>query len=247
MKRLFIFSIFMLSVGCLQAQMSVGTFSLIPRIGVNVANIGNDHFNYSATPVNNELMREGKYRAGLAGGVDVQYQATDLLAVSVGAFFSRQGCRFDDVVSTKVEKNATMFDGMHNIHQTADYLQVPLMAHFYVDRGFSINAGMQIGYLLNAKFSYESTQYTETVDAKTKKVLRQYAVVDGQTIKDYETQFDVRSMFRKADVSLSMGASYEYMNVVLDARYCMGLLRTGDWSEGKNKVFQCTVGYKFAL
>jgi len=53
------------------------------------------------------------------------------------------------------------------------------------------------------------------------------------------------------DVSLPIGLSYEYMGVVLDARYNLGLTNVDD-SPGhddscKNRVFTFSVGYRFAL
>ena len=56
---------------------------------------------------------------------------------------------------------------------------------------------------------------------------------------------------KKVDVSLPIGLSYEYMGVVLDARYNLGLTNVDD-SPGhddscKNRVFTFSVGYRFAL
>lgn len=49
------------------------------------------------------------------------------------------------------------------------------------------------------------------------------------------------------DFSIPVGASYEYMGFVFDARYNIGLTKIVDGSDSKNQVFQFTVGYKFAL
>ena len=52
------------------------------------------------------------------------------------------------------------------------------------------------------------------------------------------------------DVSIPVGISYEYLNVVLDARYHFGLTKLykdESWPTEKNKVFTFTVGYKFNL
>ena len=50
--------------------------------------------------------------------------------------------------------------------------------------------------------------------------------------------------------SIPFGVSYEYLNVVLDARYHFGLTRLykdDSWPTEKNKFFTFTVGYKFNL
>lgn len=49
------------------------------------------------------------------------------------------------------------------------------------------------------------------------------------------------------DFSIPVGASYEYKNVVLDARYNWGLTKVFDNGDSKNSVFQITLGYKFGL
>ena len=54
---------------------------------------------------------------------------------------------------------------------------------------------------------------------------------------------------KKVNVSIPVGLSYEYMNVILDARYHIGLTKVNkvDGRDSKNKVFTFTVGYRFAL
>lgn len=44
-----------------------------------------------------------------------------------------------------------------------------------------------------------------------------------------------------------MGVSYEFKNVVLDARYNWGVTKVFDDADVKNSVFQVTLGYKFEL
>ena len=54
---------------------------------------------------------------------------------------------------------------------------------------------------------------------------------------------------KRIDVSVPVGISYEYRNVLLDARYNLGLLKINkdEYSTFKNKVFSFTVGYIFDL
>lgn len=62
------------------------------------------------------------------------------------------------------------------------------------------------------------------------------------------------------DVSIPIGVSYEYMGVILDARYNLGLTNASDISRVKdadgqpyikenckNKGFSLSVGYRFTL
>jgi hypothetical protein len=54
---------------------------------------------------------------------------------------------------------------------------------------------------------------------------------------------------KKVDVAIPLGLSYEYMNVILDARYNVSLTKAGkgDWDNCKNKALTFTVGYRFTL
>lgn len=50
------------------------------------------------------------------------------------------------------------------------------------------------------------------------------------------------------DLSIPVGLSYEYQNIVFDARYNIGCTKVfKDADKGYNNVIQITVGYKFAL
>jgi len=58
-----------------------------------------------------------------------------------------------------------------------------------------------------------------------------------------------RRLGRLSDVAIPIGISYEFSNVVIDARYCAGLVPLFDDSRSsdRNGVFQLSVGYKFDL
>ncbi|MBQ8456986.1 MAG: hypothetical protein IJ540_05230 [Prevotella sp.] len=47
--------------------------------------------------------------------------------------------------------------------------------------------------------------------------------------------------------AIPVGASYEYKNFVLDARYNIYLTKIYKDGDGRHSVFAITLGYKFAL
>lgn len=49
------------------------------------------------------------------------------------------------------------------------------------------------------------------------------------------------------DLSIPVGVSYQFNNIVIDGRYNYGVTKAFDGADYKNSVFQITVGYKFAL
>ena len=63
---------------------------------------------------------------------------------------------------------------------------------------------------------------------------------DGDDKKDKE---GVKSVI----MSIPVGASYEYKNVVLDARYNIGVTNVYKEGDAKQSAFVVTLGYKFKL
>ena len=63
---------------------------------------------------------------------------------------------------------------------------------------------------------------------------------DGDDTTDKE---DVKSVI----MSIPVGASYEYKNVVLDARYNIGVTNAFEEGNAKQSAFVVTLGYKFKL
>ena len=101
-----------------------------------------------------------------------------------------------------------------------DYLNVPILANVYVAPGLAVKLGIQPGFKLSAKAKAE---------------------VSGASA---ETDLDDIKGF---DLAIPVGVSYQYQNIVLDARYNWGVTKIMDDVDSKNSVFQITLGYKFAL
>lgn len=181
------------------AQHEVGSFTLQPKVGVNIASLTKSD---GADP-----------RIGLAAGVEGEYQATDIFSLSAGVIYSQQGNKYDKSY------------GNSNVKFTnkLDYINIPIMANVYVVKGLAVKLGVQPAFNVNSKFSTVAN------------------VAGTETKKSVDT--DVKSF----DFSIPVGLSYEYNNVVLDARYNWGLTKIADNSDSKNSVFQITLGYKFDL
>ena len=79
-----------------------------------------------------------------------------------------------------------------------------------------------------------------------------YYVVNGLALKagvqpGFLIAKDKNDDAKKFDLSIPVGASYEYQNFVFDARYNIGVTKVADHGDGYNNVIQITVGYKFKL
>ncbi len=77
MKKVFLLAVAMVMFVSARAQHSVGTFSVVPKVGFNLANLAGD-------------VSHNSMKFALAAGGDVVYQLSDLIALSGGAMVSMQ-------------------------------------------------------------------------------------------------------------------------------------------------------------
>ena len=103
-----------------------------------------------------------------------------------------------------------------------DYLNVPILANVYVAPGLAVKLGVQPGFKLSSKVKMEGSGIS----------------IEGESDDDGVKGFDL---------AIPVGVSYQYQNIVLDARYNWGVTKIMDDVDSKNSVFQITLGYKFAL
>lgn len=192
MKKLFLAVVAMMVSATTFAQNEVGQLTIQPKVGVNIANITDAD---DADP-----------RIGLAAGAEFEYGLTDNIGLSAGVLYSMQG-----VKTTIVDADCTL---------KLDYLNVPILANFYVAKGFAVKLGVQPGFKLSSKAKAKGSGASKEVD------------VDG---------------IKSVDLSIPVGLSYQYQNIVFDARYNWGVTKIVDDADSKHSVFQITVGYKFSL
>ena len=229
MRRLFLLSLFVFSVFAVQAQPKWGTWSVVPHVGVSFANLTND-----AIHVADNRISHSQTRIGFSGGADVYYQLTDKLALSGGVAYTQAGCNFKDIPADLSARSGTVF---HDSYFNLGYVDVPLLAHVYVSKGLSFSVGCQPSFLTKA------TAHAEMQDYET----------DGKGGIKYDknvvSKGDAKSLFKKTAFAIPVGVSYEYENVMLTARYNIGLTKVYDHEIGdsKNKIITVSVGYKFNL
>lgn len=241
-KKMALAALALMCATIVKAQQEVGTFSLIPRIGVNLSNISS---NDVATDLTTSASIDSKHKAGMKVGVDAEYQATRSLAVSAGVFYSMQGCRFSDFSCLNSIDQATKvqsYSGFNDFKEDRQYVTVPLMLHYYVAPNLAINVGGQLGFLVKSKTSFSMQDYTVDADGKVE--------WDSDSRKDVNN--DMKDVTAKFDFSTPIGLSYEYENVILDARYVHGWTKTNtgslsELSAQRNRTFEFTVAYRFAL
>lgn len=214
----------------------VGRFSIIPRVGVALANWSNNSIMYMAEGTDGESLKS-RYQAGFMGGADVEYRATQEVGILLGAYYAKQGFRYPSYEAV-IDADQGHYQGVSDYHCNLHYLNVPITVKAYVTRRLALLVGVQAGFLLNdAKFK------NETIDIDRD----QYG---NSTYKETESTNQPWPT-KKVDLSLPIGLSYEYMGVVLDARYNLGLTNVDNLplvkTKSKNRVFTFSVGYRFSL
>ena len=151
-------------------------------------------------------------------GMEAEYMITNIFSLSAGVMVSNQGGKYDK-------------DGLRYTADI-DYANIPIMANIYVLPGLALKAGVQPGFRLKAKMETDNGSYD----------IDEFYKLVGMLTPGEEPKIN------KFDLAIPVGISYEYENVVLDARYNWGLLKVENIGNAYyNRVFEVTLGYKFEL
>lgn len=202
MKKIMLLVALMVATVSAKAQQEVGTVALKPMVGMTIANV-TDQISNNA-------------KAGLIAGVEAEYRATPLIGVTAGLLYSMQGTSFDDYIEGGV--------GVKDAKYNMDYINIPILANFYVYKGLALKVGIQPAFNVSAKSKYTLTNGSDELEMKA----------DMDEVKSF-------------DFSIPVGVSYEFSDFVVDARYNWGLTKIADDTDCKNSVFQITLGYKFGI
>ena len=203
------------------AQFEPGTFSIQPKAGFSIAWLTN----MPSIPITTTSTIDKSPTVGALLGAEAEYQLTDMVSLAAGLNYSLQGSGWENYKEGGYElKDAKIELG---------YVAIPVVANFYLFKGFAIKAGIQPGFLTNAKMKY-------SIQGKSSA---------GNISIDYDES--IKNGCEKFDLSVPMGVSYQFkVPVTIDLRYNLGVTKvfkdSGD-NKSKNNVVSLTVGYKFAL
>lgn len=184
------------------------------KAGLNLANLTGD-------------VQDASMKVGFHVGGFVEIKVSDKFSVQPELLFSTQGAK------EKYSESQTGYSYTEESKLNLSYLNVPIMAKYYVADKFSIEAGPQIGFLMSAKSDYSFTQ-----------------VAGGVTTSGSET-VDVKDSIESIDFGVNFGLGYDFTdNFSGGARYNLGLsnvakTESGDDTKVQNNVISISVGYKF--
>ena len=126
MKKFFLAISMTVIAICAYAQNEVGSVTIQPKVGFNIADI---------TDAN-----ENNPRFGLVAGAEFEYQVSERLGLAVGLVYSAQGDK------------ETRFDNYGNkvkLSEQLDYINFPIMANLYIVKGLAVKLGIQPGWCIS--------------------------------------------------------------------------------------------------
>ena len=229
------------------AQQKAGTFSITPKMGATISEYTGNNIAASMvctiTPhsfvppeqffekqVGGDYFEHGN-KVGFVIGAEGAYQITDVLGLSLGVSYTQEGasCKGEDF---------TFPDGIHihvdNVKVNVDCITVPVLANIYVWKGLALKTGIQPEFAVGKKakgdvtIEYDIPSYKETTFEKP-------------NVKTFS-------------LSIPLGISYEFKNVVADFRYSFGItnirsekhfFKNSHSGSAYNRVLSFTLGYKF--
>lgn len=229
-----------------------GEWSIIPKVGVNLSKLTGDKIWLGADASN---YVNSSYKLGYEGGVDVEYMVHDRIGVTVGAMYAMQSEKFKDYhIGEKRagSENLYEFSKFENTRVNFGFLNVPVKCNVYLTDNFALKAGVQLGFMLSAKFKYNvvSGLYDKLNPGNII-----YYDADGNPAQEgsdvyLAEEIDAKESYKHFDVSIPVGFSYEYENVIVEAQYRIGLSKLnldGYADKLRGSVFSVTVGYRLGL
>ncbi|MBF4518860.1 PorT family protein [Flavobacterium sp. ANB] len=157
-------------------------------------------------------------KAGFHVGGFAEFKLSDKFSIQPEVLYSTQG--------TKEKGSGTDFQGQVyeiELNYKLAYINVPILAKYYVAEKFSLEAGPQIGFLVAAKRKYTAPGVSE--------------------------EDDVKKDFGSIDFGVDFGAGYDLTEKFsVGLRYNLGLTNLHkdiDYYKIKNSVFSLSAGYKF--
>lgn len=170
---------------------------------------------------------ESSKKTGFTAGVMAEIPLAKNFAIQPELLYSQQGMKFS-------YSDAEVSNSHYKSTVNLNYLNIPVMLKYYVAKGFSVQAGPQIGILLKANNNYQ----------------------DNFLGYENREDFNLKEYSNGIDTSVNFGLGYQFKDkFYADARYNLSYSDifkeanpTGNYiinTDMKNRVFQITIGYFF--
>lgn len=176
-----------------------GTISIQPKFGIGVGYISGKWTTGQFGGADN------KAKVGIVAGVEGEYYINNWLGVAAGVNFAQQGWKFEG-------------GGMREAAKTKlNYLNIPVVADFYVLPGLALKTGAQFGFLASAKVNDD--------DVKDQCKKFNFSIPVGVSYEYKNVVLDLRYNISVTKVNKDSDADNKY----------------------RSDLLQITLGYKFDL
>ena len=195
MKKLMmiaVMAIFAMTASAQNTNREVGAFTLQPKVGLTIGSFSGEYITVGGKV-------DTKKRVGFTAGLEGEIYATNWLGIALGLNYAQQGWKFGDVKCKY------------------DYLNVPLVADFYVARGLALKTGVQLGFLMNAKW--------DDLNVKDDSNKTNFSIPIGISYEFSNVVLDLRYNVALSKVNKNATDNYKY----------------------RSDLVQITIGYKFEL
>ena len=191
MKKLFMIAALMVATLSANAQNEQGVITLQPKVGMNLSTISGDG--------------DQKMKFGLVAGAEAEYGISENFGIDFGVLYSMEGCRFKADGADK------------SLFWNLDYINIPILAQFYPTKGLALKAGVQPGFNVRHKASYDGNS----------------ANMDG--VNSFNFSIPVGLSYEISSFVIDARYNIGITKIFKDA------------DQGRNSTISLTVGYKFAL
>ena len=201
MKKILFTTVAIMAFGLMNAQeVKYGA-----KVGLNLSNVTGD-------------IEDTKNKTGLLIGGYAEIKVTDKFSVQPEISYSAQGTKAEDSYSD-------MYGSITiDLTQKLNYLNVPVMAKYYVDKKFYVEAGPQIGFLLSAE---------QKAVAK--------GIYYGETINETE-KVDNKSSLNSTDFGINIGLGFNFTDKIgANLRYTSGLSDI-DKEDSNSEIYNSNIG-----
>jgi hypothetical protein len=181
------------------------------RVGIN-----NSNFNGSFSS------EDWSSKFGFHLGGFVEFKISNTFSVQPELDFSSQGANYE--YSSSNINYTYNESGKYKL----DYINLPILAKFYVVEDVSILAGPQIGILIRSDNPYSVTENSNGFS------------------DTYSDNRDINDLLKSTSINFSFGLNYKINeSFFLDTRYNLGVSNIAEDYDVKNSVLQLSVGYLF--
>lgn len=169
--------------------------------GVNISTVTGDDFD------------SPEERTSFNVGLLAEIPLTQRFSLQPEVYYSGQG--FD---AAEIDQD-NVFDTDENVEFQLDYINVPILAKFYLVDGLSLQAGPSFNFKVNEEIDYQPTNNAGDRDF--------------DEVKDFE-------------FGGAVGVEYKFNNgFLIQARYNHGFTELAENTDAYNSVFQAGVGFMF--